>query len=117
MIQAAFQLGQTIITAEVNGEGLLFKDITNANIIAPQFGYNNVIKEFPDLKDDPLWKTKAEQRFIDYFHTIKGEMEKIIYIAQELKKVGYKPMYWMKKGFRTQKFDNKDMTREIRRAQ
>lgn len=109
MIQGAFQLGSQIVIAEVNGEGLIFKDITNATIIAPKFGYNKVIKEFPDLKDDPEWSMKAEQRFIDFFYKIPGEMKKIFYIAEELKKVGYMPLYWRKQGFRSQKFRDKDL--------
>jgi hypothetical protein len=104
MIMGYFSQGEQIMEVTINGNGLQFKDITNNNLMYPNFTYLNVIKQFPDLKDDKEWQVKAGKRFIEFFHKIEGEMKRLAYIKEELIKQGYSPMYWKKQGFRTKRF-------------
>ena len=104
MIRAYFSLGEQIVEVSIAGNGLQFKDITNNNLIYPNFTYLNVIKEFPDLKDDSEWQIKAGKRFIEFFLKIEGEMNRLTYIKDELQKQGYKPTYFQQQGFRARRF-------------
>lgn len=59
-----------------------------------------VIKEFPDLKDDEDWQKKARERFKEKMLNMKTEKERAEYILDDLKKFGYKPVYWQQSGYR-----------------
>ena len=66
-IQIVFQRGSERTAIRIIGKNVLFVDL-QTNMISPieglKFNKQGVIKEHPDLKDDPDWKQKAIQRFV-----------------------------------------------------
>ncbi|HDK27242.1 MAG TPA: hypothetical protein ENG48_09205 [Candidatus Atribacteria bacterium] len=107
MIKATFRLGGEVIEVIVRGTELLFYDISSqltSVIEGLRLNKAGVIKEFPDLENNPEWKKIAIQRLKDYIKKLKTEMERIIYVKNELKQHGYEPLYLQRAGFRPQKF-------------
>ncbi len=105
-IQATFQQGSQRIIVRIIEDNVLFIDPEN-NMMSPIEGLSlnkqGVIKEHPDLKDDPEWKQKAIQRFTDKIKSLKSEKEKMEWIIKELKPMGYKPLFWQRQGHRPKK--------------
>lgn len=105
-IQAVFQRGSERMIIRVIGNNVLFIDPQN-NMVAPIEGLSlkreGVIKEYPDLKDDPEWKQKAIQRFVDKVKSLDNENKAINWIIEEMKQMQYIPLYMAKQGWRPQK--------------
>jgi len=105
-IQTHFDIGGQRIIVRVIGNSVLFIDLQN-NIMSPIEGLNlnkqGVEKEFPDLKGDEEWKQKAIQRFVDKVKSFQTEKEKMDWIIEELKEMGYTPLFIQREGFRPQK--------------
>ena len=105
-IQTTFQQGSQRIVVRVIEDNVLFIDLEN-NMMSPIEGLNlnktGVIKEHPDLKDDPKWKQKAIQRFTDKIKSFKSEKERMEWIIKELKPMGYKALFWQRQGHRPKK--------------
>ena len=70
-----------------------------------RFDYSGVIKEFPDLENNPQWNELARERFMEYLKTYKTEADKAHYIVKELAKYGYVPRYIQKSGFRPEVYN------------
>ena len=107
MIEATFRLRGEVIEVIVRGTELLFYDISSqltSVIEGLRLNKAGVIKEFPDLENNPEWKKIAIQRLKDYIKKLKTEMERIIYVKNELEQHGYEPLYLQRAGFRPQKF-------------
>jgi len=77
-----------------------FSDISGIKLDRP-----GVIKEFPDLKDNPEWQKIAQERFKDKIKKMNTEEERIKYIIEDLTKFGYKPLHMQKQGFRPVKLN------------
>lgn len=106
MIQVVFEFGGSHVGVEVNGETVSFYDFTvlqHATIDGLKLNYEGVIKEHPDLKDNPEWRKIAIQRFKDYIKNLPSENARVDYLINDLKKWGYKPLYKQKMGFRPEK--------------
>ena len=107
MINATFKLGGELVSVKVENNNLYFFDI-GSGLIAPIEGLklnrNGVIKEHPDLENNPNWKLIAIKRLKKHLKTKKTEMNKILYVKDELIKFGYEPLNYAKAGFRPQKF-------------
>lgn len=101
--QCTFQLATERIIVRIIGDNVLFVDLQN-NMLAPIEGLNlnkqGVEIEFPDLKDDPEWKQKAIQRFVDKVKSFETEKEKMDWIISELKQMGYVPLFIQRMGHR-----------------
>lgn len=84
----------------------MFMDSNNniAVLEGLKISYQGVLREFPDLKDNDNWKHIALQRLKEKVKSFQTEMEKINYIKDELVKFGYTPLYFQKKGWRSEKF-------------
>ena len=107
MINAAFKLGGDMMQIKVEGNNLGFFDVGSGQLTTLEgirFSKPGVIKEFPDLKDNDDWKRKAIDRLKEHMKNKKTEMDKMLYIKDELKKFGYEPLYYQKAGHRNQKF-------------
>jgi hypothetical protein len=63
-----------------------------------------VLKEHPDLKDNPDWKKIAINRLKDHVKSFKNEMNKLNYVKDELNKFGYDALFYQRAGFRPKKF-------------
>ncbi len=106
MIQAVFKLGGDQIIIEVDGNNVMFMDVGNSqltNIEGLKLHKPGVLKEFPELKDNPDWRKIAIQKFKEKIKNFQTETEKIDYIIEDLRKYGYEPLYKKRKGFRPQK--------------
>jgi hypothetical protein len=103
MIGITFRMGGEMLNVEIDGNNLLFCDL-ETNLVSPIDGLRlsraGVIKEFPDLEFDNEWRAKAIKRFKETFYKLPTEAKKSQYIINELKKVGYTPLYKQVAGFR-----------------
>ncbi len=70
------------------------------NIKGLRLSKSGVIKEFPDLKNNPDWRNLACMRFRKKMKKMKSEEDRINYIIKDLSKFGYVPLYLQKKGNR-----------------
>ena len=103
MIKGTFRLGGDIVEAVIKGNDVMFSDVSTGMITTVEglkISKVGVVKEFPDLENDPEWKKKALDRLKQHIKKYKTEDKKLDYIKQELKKFGYEPMMKQKAGFR-----------------
>ena len=109
MIGVIFQFGSEVIKINVNGDKVYFQTGTTgfsmATIENLRIDKNGTIKEFPDLKDNPEWRSIAVSRFKEKMENMKTEEERVTYLINDLKKFGYKPMYKQRTGFRVEKIE------------
>jgi hypothetical protein len=110
MIDIEFLFNNEIVTVKVNGKTLLFGKGVNKGYFAPidklQFSKQGVIKEFPDLEDNPKWKDIALERFKEKISNMQTEIEIAKYVVNDLAKFGYKPLRFTKAGSRTKGIKN-----------
>lgn len=107
MIEAQLTLGDQIVRVTIEGNNLVFTDVGEGvytTIEGLKLSKSGVIKEFPDLKDNEEWRKIAIERFKEYFRKIEGEKSKMLYVVGDLEKWGWTPNFWLKKGFRPQRF-------------
>ncbi len=104
MIQITFEFAQDKVLIEVNGTNVYFSNLGDnshyVTIDSLRLNRKGVIKEFPDLQNNPQWKKEAIKRFKAHIKLLKNEDERVSYIIIELRKHGYKALTKMKKGFR-----------------
>ncbi len=95
MIEAIFQFGPDIILVRVSGNQILFGNTSQGAQMAPLSGLklskSGVIKEFPELEDNPNWNGVAVEKFKEKIKELKTERAKIFYIIGDLRKHGYIP--------------------------
>ena len=105
-IQCVFQQGSKRVAIRIIGENILFIDLSS-NMVAPIEGLKlskqGVIKEHPDLKDNPQWKQIAIKRFVQKIKKLPTEEKRARWLIQEMKEMNYIPLYKQKNGFRPQK--------------
>lgn len=105
-IQVVFQQASQRVAIRIIGDNILFIDL-QTNMLSPieglRFNKTGVIKEHPDLKDDPEWKQKAIQRFVDKIKAFESEKEKSDWLIKEMREMGYTPLYRQRNGFRPEK--------------
>lgn len=107
MIKGQFKLAGDLIDIVVRGNELLLMDIGTGQITSIEgvrFSKAGVLKEHPDLKDNPDWKKIAIERLKEHMKKYESEMDKMVYVKNELIKFGYEPMHLQRAGFRPQKF-------------
>lgn len=99
-----FEYGPDHIFVRVHGNAITFSSHQQqkggASLQDLKLNKEGVIKEFPDLKDSPLWREEAIYRFKEKIKSLKTEHSKIQYIIGELKPHGYKVIATQKDGFR-----------------
>ena len=106
MIFIIFSFGNEIIKVTVDG-----KDISFSTSQSPQevkldrlrLSKEGCLKEFPDLREDQDWRNKSIERFNQKIQRMKNEEEISQYLIEDLRKVGYIPMYKQRKGFRAER--------------
>ena len=105
-IQIVFQQGSERTAIRIIGANVLFIDL-QTNMVSPieglKFNKQGVMKEHPDLKDDPDWKQKAIQRFVDKIKELPSESKRAEWLIQEMRDMLYKPLYKQRTGFRVEK--------------
>ena len=109
MIGVIFQFGSDTIEVRIVNTNCTFRTQdfggAYATIDGLKLSKSGVIKEHPDLKDDSEWRTKAIQRFKQKLKDYDNEVQRMEYIVEDLKKFGYKPLYYQREGFRTRKYE------------
>ena len=112
MIDIIFYHGSEIVLVRIVGNVLLFKNssygLNWATIEGMKLDYSGVIKEFPELKDEPNWKQEAICRFKDKIKDLKDENKVYNYVVEDLKKFGYVPKFKQKQGFRREIINGAD---------
>ena len=107
MIKAQFRLGSELIDVVIKGNELMFCDVgTNqiTTIEGLRFSKAGVLKEHPDLKNNKEYKKIAIERLKEHLKKIAREMDKMIYVKNELIKFGYDVLHYQRAGFRPQRF-------------
>jgi len=107
LLKGTFQFGQDIIEVVIDGNNIMFMDVSNGMITTPEglrISKSGVSKEFPDLKDDEEWKKKAIERLKEHIKTFDTADKKLNYIKNELVKYGYTPLFKQLAGWRPKKF-------------
>lgn len=104
--QAIFQIGGHRTIVRVIGTNVLFMDMQSL-MMSPLEGLKlskeGIIKEHPDLKDNPDYKQIAIQRFTDKIKELPTERERMDWLILELKKMGYVPFSRQVLGHRSRK--------------
>jgi hypothetical protein len=106
-INTTLRLASEVIHIIVDGNNLMILDSNNTltTLDGIKFSHSGVLKEFPDLKDNEDWRKIALERLKNHIRSFKTDMEKTIYIKDELVKFGgYEPLFYQQAGFRPQKF-------------
>jgi len=107
MIDLIFNRIDEIVFLRITGSNVKFANSMNGNIWSSIEGLKldkkGVMKEFPDLKDNPEWKEEAIGRFKEMIRDKKNEYEISEYMIKELKKFGYTPKWKQIGGFRREK--------------
>lgn len=106
MIKLTLKLGSELIEVIVNGNELLFYDIgtrTFTTIEGLKFSKAGVLKEFPELENNPDWKKIALERLKEHIKSLQTERDKIDYCMKELIKFGYTALFIQRAGFRPEK--------------
>lgn len=100
-------LADEVVEVRVNDSDVYFRSSSYGAGFVPIEGLklskSGVVKEFPELEEDPFWQHKAIQKFKEKIHSMKSEDEKITYIIEDLRKFGYTPKIKQKAGWRPQK--------------
>lgn len=104
MIGIIMQQGTEIYKIVIDGNNIKISDTqSEATIENIKFSKSGVIREFPDLKDNPSWRSEAIKRFKAKLSTFHTEGEKAEYIISDLRKYGFIPRYKQKSGHRVEK--------------
>lgn len=102
-----FQLAGDAFEIVIDNNHLFFKELhhhTLTTIEGLQLSYSGVLKEHPDLEDNPEWRSIAIDRLKKKLKEYPTEMSKLLYVKDELTKFGWQPMYFHRAGFREQRF-------------
>jgi hypothetical protein len=104
MIGVIFKFGTEVIEVRVEDVNVSFRTSQFGVAFAPieglQLNRLGVIKEFPDLEDNPEWRQEAIKRFKEKIKKLKTEKKRIDYIVEDLGKYGYKPVHMQRAGHR-----------------
>lgn len=91
----------------LDGVNVKFGDTSFGSVIADirgiKLSYKGVIKEHPDLKENPNWNEEAINRFTEKLVLLRSEEKRAAYIIEDLKKHGFKPIAKQRHGFRSKR--------------
>lgn len=106
MIGLIFQFGGELVETRIDGTNVFFRTSSYGSQFVPidslYFSKEGVIKEFPDLEGDELWKVKAIERLKAEIKKCHTENKIADYLISDLSKHGYIPKYKQRQGFRVE---------------
>ena len=108
-IKLTVKLGGELFEVIVNQTELLFYSInsqTFTTVKGLKMSKAGVVKEFPELENNPDWKQIALDRLKEKMNGFKTEKEKLTYVMDELTKFGYKALFYQRAGGRPTKLTN-----------
>ena len=104
MIDIIFELAGAYVLVRIEGTRITFANSMFGAFMAPieglKLSQKGVIKEFPDLENNPEWNKIAIERFKEKIKAFLSEEERATYIVEDFRAYGYKPMFKQKSGFR-----------------
>jgi hypothetical protein len=104
MIDLIFQFASEYLMIRIKDKELFFKTSGFGtgwgSIDGLKFNKVGVLKEYPDLTDNPQWQQIAIERFKAKIKGMSTEKEICDYIIEDLKKHGYVGKYKQQIGFR-----------------
>jgi len=104
MIDLILYYGTEIIFIRIDGGNITFHNsnfgVRGSTIEGLNLSYPGVLKEFPDLEDNPDWRHIAIKRFKDKINKMDNEDKIAEYLVKDLKMHGYVPKFKQKHGFR-----------------
>ena len=104
MIDIIFTYLSDTILVRIKGNEITFGNTAYGSKLADigglRLSQSGVLKEFPELKDEPDWRTLAFLKFKEKFSLLGSEDKKAEYLIDDLTKFGYVPMYLQKSGNR-----------------
>jgi len=107
MEELIFHFGNDVVFVRIDNANILFGNTSQGAMIAPlqflKLSKAGVIKEHPDLENNPDWQKEAVRRFKEKIISLPNEKARGDYIIEDLKKHGYIPKFRQKKGFRVEK--------------
>jgi len=107
MIRLMFQYGNEQVEVLIKDMSCYFRTSQFMKFITIdglKLDKKGVVKEFPELKDDDEWRTKAIIKFKEKIKNMNNEKEISRYIVNDLSKYGYIPLYMHESGQRPKKF-------------
>jgi hypothetical protein len=106
MIQATFKFTGENHAVIIDGNNIMFADDSGqvSTIEGIKLVKSGVVKEFPELENDPEWRRKVIERFKEKIRTMNSEIEKINYIKDEFVKFGHTALYYKRAGSRPMRF-------------
>lgn len=105
-IRSTYRLGGELFNIIIDGTNLMFLNSsgTITTIDGVRISKGGVIKEFPELENNPEWKKIAIERLKEKIKSLQTEMERTNYVKDELVKFGYEAMFYQRAGHRPSKF-------------
>ena len=109
MIGAVFKYMEEVIEVRIMSNSLWFRINGTTGGFAPiegiQISKEGAMKENPDLKDNPRWREISIQRLKEKINSFNTEKERMNYVINDLKKIGYIPLVMQQEGFRPVKLN------------
>lgn len=106
MIKATFILGSDYYEVIVDGTNVMFSDASTGQVTTIEgikLNKAGVVKEFPDLENNPEWNKIAVERFKEHVKKLGSENQRINYVIEEFRKIGYTPLTKQRAGWRPRK--------------
>ena len=104
MIEVLMYYGTEIVLIRISGNDVRFGNSSYgaqmATIEGMKLDKHGVLKEFPELKDNPNWRVEAIAKFKDKIREIGNERKIAKYLIEDLKKFGYIPKFIQEAGKR-----------------
>lgn len=99
-----FQYASEFVEVRIIDTQVLFRTSQTGSMFATidnlKLSRDGVMKEFPDLSNNPLWKEEGIKRFKEKIMSFRTEDERVNYIIEDLKKHGYVPRHKQRTGWR-----------------
>ena len=110
MIDVIMRMGPEFIIVRIQGHNISFGAKTGNNPLMATIdniylSHAGVIREFPELKDEPNWRVEAIAKFKDKIRELDNEEDIYKYVVGDLKKFGWLPVYRQKAGHRMEAFN------------
>lgn len=111
MIEVVFDFAGERIGVYVIGNTIKFQTKQYGGMESPIEGLKldrkGVEKEHPDLIGKDNWREEAIKRFKEKITSYPTEMERIMYVVNDLSRFGYVPMFLVQAGYRVKKYNVK----------
>ena len=108
MIGIIFSYAGDVVEVRVTDGTLYFRTAGSpafATIDGLKLSKEGAIKEHPDLKNNNNWKDESIKRLKEKVKNMKNENEVCNYVIDELRSVGYIPLYKQQNGWRPVKLN------------